>query len=307
MRLAVLPELFQEGISPLVREQFEESMKLLAGLGASIGEASMPSLHYAISTYYFIACAEAASNLSRYDGVKYGYRSGSQRDYHEMLFTTRSRGLGREVKKRILLGNFVLSSGYYDEYYRKALKVRAFIREDMMKILQTCDAIAIPSTPDIAFPLGESQSDPMKIYLADVTTVIANLAGLPALSVPAGMVHGMPVGLQLIGRPLDDSRLLRIAAAFERERKAVFVPPLDAMSLTLTPTVGEDVSMKNGRRGEKAISAYTPEFISRISRSYMVHKKQTPERAFCRHTAVRVKISACPSPVGSTGKKAWAA
>ncbi len=281
LRLAVIPELFTEGISPLVREQFEDSIQLLGGLGAMIGEASMPSLHYAIATYYFIACAEAASNLSRYDGVKYGYRSGSQRDYHEMLFTSRSRGLGREVKKRILLGNFVLSSGYYDEYYCKALKVRAFIREDIMRILEAFDAIAIPSTPDIAFPLGESQSDPMKIYLSDVTTVIANLAGLPALSVPAGMVHGMPVGLQLIGRPLDDGRLLGIAAAYERERTTSFFPPLDVMSDTLTRTGMMDTQKNNGIPPEKAVSSYSPEFIGGISRSYMARSTMAPVRVLC--------------------------
>jgi aspartyl-tRNA(Asn)/glutamyl-tRNA(Gln) amidotransferase subunit A len=283
MKLAVLPELFKEGISPLVSEQFEDTLAVLSGLGAEIGEAPMSSLHYAISAYYFIACAEAASNLSRYDGVKYGHRSGNQRDYNEMLFTTRSRGLGREVKKRILLGNFVLSSGYYDEYYRKALKVRAFIRDDLLKILQSYDSIAIPTTPDIAFPLGESQNDPMKIYLSDVTTVIANLAGLPALSVPAGMVHGMPVGLQLIGRPLEEGKLLRIAAAFEKERKAAFVPPVEALSDTLTPAgVGDkDITMNNGKRGGKTVSAYSPEFIGRISQSYMDRTKKSPERAFC--------------------------
>ncbi|MBN1495539.1 MAG: Asp-tRNA(Asn)/Glu-tRNA(Gln) amidotransferase subunit GatA [Spirochaetes bacterium] len=286
IKLAVLPELFKEGISPLVRENFEDSLTLLQSLGMEIGEASMPSLHYAISAYYFIACAEAASNLSRYDGVKYGHRSNSQNDYHEMLFTTRSNGLGREVKKRILLGNFVLSSGYYDEYYRKALKVRAFIRDDIMKILQTHDVIAIPSTPDIAFPLGESQNDPMKIYLSDVTTVIANLAGLPALSLPAGIVHGMPVGLQLIGRPLDDGRLLRIAAAFEEESKSSYIPPLDFSSVTLTPSSssssnGTTQSINNGNRTEKLITTYTPEFISKISQSYMVHKKHELKRIFC--------------------------
>ncbi|OHD65857.1 MAG: hypothetical protein A2176_03325, partial [Spirochaetes bacterium RBG_13_51_14] len=280
MRLAVLPELFQEGISPLVREQFEHSLMVLSRLGAHLEQASMPSLHYAIATYYFIACAEAASNLSRYDGVKYGYRSGSQRDYQEMLHATRSRGFGREVKKRILLGNFVLSSGYYDEYYRKALKVRAYIRDDMMKLLKTFHAIAIPATPDIAFPLGESQSDPMKIYLSDVTTVIANLAGLPALSVPSGMVHGMPVGLQLIGRPLDEERLLQIAAAFERERNTIFIPPLDKVLDNGTRT-GDTTAKKEADESRESISTYSPDFISQFSKAYMQRDKEPGERVFC--------------------------
>jgi aspartyl-tRNA(Asn)/glutamyl-tRNA(Gln) amidotransferase subunit A len=284
MRLAVLPELFQEGISPLVREQFEDSLLMLSRLGATVEQAPMPSLHYAISTYYFIACAEAASNLSRYDGVKYGYRSGLMHDYQEMLFTTRSRGFGREVKKRILLGNFVLSSGYYDEYYRKALKVRGFIREDMMKLLEKFDAIAIPSTPDIAFPLGESQTDPMKIYLSDVTTVIANLAGLPALSIPAGIVHGMPVGLQFIGRPLEDGTLLQIAAAYERERNAAFIPPLEKI-LDDNGALHEEQSKKDRTLPEELVSAYSPEFISTISKSYMIRDSHAADRALCNGLA----------------------
>lgn len=293
VRIATLPELFQEGISPLMREQFEHSLAVLGGLGAAVEQASMPSLHYAIATYYFIACAEAASNLSRYDGVKYGYRSGSQRDYQEMLVTTRSRGFGREVKKRILLGNFVLSSGYYDEYYRKALKVRAFIREDMMKILERYDAIVIPTTPDIAFPLGESQNDPMKIYLSDVTTVIANLAGLPALSVPAGTVHGMPVGLQIIGRPLDDARLLAMAGAFETKQGTAPAPPLEKM-LDSGDLPGSSLKKGNDRE-EAAVSAYTPEFIGTISASYMSRESSMGERVCCSalagHLNKRVTIA----------------
>ncbi|MBP7738679.1 MAG: Asp-tRNA(Asn)/Glu-tRNA(Gln) amidotransferase subunit GatA [Spirochaetes bacterium] len=278
-RIAVLPELYQEGISPLVREQFEHALMVLSGLGAAVEQAPMPSLHYAISAYYFIACAEAASNLSRYDGVKYGYRGGSQRDYQEMLFDTRSRGFGREVKKRILLGNFVLSSGYYDEYYRKALKVRAYIRDEMMKLLKQYDAIAIPTTPDIAFPLGESQSDPMKMYLSDVTTVIANLGGLPALSVPAGLVHSMPIGLQLIGRPLDDGRLLAMAGLYAKERGPLAAPPLDKILDSDAPS-GETAKKGNGRE-TPSVSAYTTEFIGSISKSYMNRESTMEDRVFC--------------------------
>ncbi|TFH38548.1 MAG: Asp-tRNA(Asn)/Glu-tRNA(Gln) amidotransferase subunit GatA, partial [Chrysiogenales bacterium] len=279
LRIAVLPELFQEGVSPLVREQFEHSLGILEGLGASVEQAAMPSLHYALSAYYFIACAEAASNLSRYDGVKYGYRSGSQRDYQEMLFATRSRGFGREVKKRILLGNFVLSSGYYDEYYRAALQVRAFIRDDMMKILKTHDVIALPTTPDIAFPLGESITDPMRIYLSDVTTVIANLAGIPAISVPSGLVHGMPVGLQFMGRPMEEGLLLRAAAACEREVDTVFLPPLHNAIENGTGPGGPTTRKRD--REEVAFSTYTPEYIAGISKSYMKGSKGAIDRVFC--------------------------
>ncbi|MBN2078953.1 MAG: Asp-tRNA(Asn)/Glu-tRNA(Gln) amidotransferase subunit GatA [Spirochaetes bacterium] len=279
LRVALLPELFREGISPLVRESFDDSIAVLRGLGATLEDASMPSLQYAVSTYYFIACAEASSNLSRFDGVKYGVRGDGQRDYREMLFSTRTSGFGREVKKRILLGNFVLSSGYYDEYYRAALRVRAFIRNEIMEILKSFDAIAIPSTPDIAFPLGESLADPMKIYLSDVTTVIANLAGLPALSIPSGTVHGMPVGLQLMGRPLEERLLIEIAAAFEATRPPLPPPPLEridgseaAGSVPGTP--------KNGRNGTAA-SAYSPEFIAGLSRAYGNPRPQA-ERVLCR-------------------------
>ncbi len=286
VRIAVIPELFQEGISPLVRENFEHSLELLGGLGARVAQASMPSIHYAISTYYFIACAEAASNLSRYDGVKYGYRSPGQRDYQEMLFTTRSRGFGREVKKRILLGNFVLSSGYYDEYYRTALRVRAYIRDDMMKLLTNFDAIALPATPDIAFPLGESVNDPMKVYLSDVTTVIANLAGLPALTVPSGLVHGMPVGLQLIGRPLEEDTLLQIAACFERKLSRAFIPPVEKI-MADGPAPAESSQNKEESVGE-ALSAYTPEFIARISASYRERVDAGVPRSLCCDLAIMV-------------------
>jgi aspartyl-tRNA(Asn)/glutamyl-tRNA(Gln) amidotransferase subunit A len=286
-KLAVLPDLFQEGISPLVREQFEDTLALLIRLGASAEHTSMPSLHLAISTYYFIACAEAASNLSRYDGVKYGFRSGSLRDYQEMLSTTRSQGFGREVKKRILLGNFVLSSGYYDEYYRSALRARAYIRDDMMRILSSFDAIALPSTPDIAFPLGESLTDPMKIYLSDVTTVIANLAGLPAISVPSGMVHDMPVGFQLIGRPLEEDRLIQISGAVERERGASFAPPLGAI-IANGATEAEDLPRIHPRESGRAMPAYTPEYIREISESYMRRETEARPRAFCSGLADKV-------------------
>ncbi len=279
LRVALLPELFREGISPLVRESFEDSVAVLRGLGATVEDAAMPSLQYAVSTYYFIACAEASSNLSRFDGVKYGVRGERQGDYREMLFSTRTSGFGREVRKRILLGNFVLSSGYYDEYYRAALRVRAFIRSEIMEILKSFDAIAIPSTPDIAFPLGESLADPMKIYLADVTTVIANLAGLPALSVPSGTVHGMPVGLQLLGRPLEERLLLDVAAAFETARPPLPAPPLERIDGSGAEKSGP-MAPKNGRNGA-GTSAYSTEFIAGLSRSYG-NPRPDAERVLCR-------------------------
>ena len=224
LRIAVVREL-GDGVSQPVQEQFSKAIKTLEEAGAIVSEISLSCVKYVISSYYFIATAEACSNLSRYDGVKYGFRSGKQSDYQEMLFTTRSYGFGKEVKKRILLGNFVLSSGYYDEYYRKAQKVRALIREELRDIFKSVDVIAMPTAPDIAFPHGESQKDPMKMYLSDITTVMPNLAGLPAISVPCGLADGMPSGIQFMCRPLEEQTLLKTAAVFEN-RQGMIIPYL---------------------------------------------------------------------------------
>ena len=280
MRIAVFPELFKEGVSPQIQEQFENSLRILQDLGAVIEQVSLSSLKYIISTYYFIATAEACSNLSRYDGVKYGFRSGKQRDYQEMLFTTRSYGFGKEVKKRILLGNFVLSSGYYDEYYRKAQKVRALIRDEIRDIFKSVDIIAMPTTPDIAFQHGAGQKDPMKIYLSDVTTVIANLAGLPAVSVPSGKVAGMPTGLQLMGKPLEEDVLLRIAHQFESKRDEIFFPPLNKI-------LDSGIELKNETNrpdlnylAEQGV-VYSKDNIKQISASYFNRVKNYSERVNC--------------------------
>ena len=267
VRVAYFPELLAQGISQSAWDHFSTSIQALRETGAVVDEVSFPALQYAIASYYFIATAEATSNQSRYDGVKYGYRSSSQASYQEMLFSTRSSGFGREVKKRILLGNFVLSSGYYDAYYRKAQKVRTYIREELMKILEKYDFIVMPTTPDIAFPTGESESDPLKIYLADITTVIPNLTGNPALSVPSGFIDSMPMGLQIIGRPLEEASMLQIAYAFERQVDLPLTPPLPShvspgnrVEKSAPPDVMEKVSVQQ--------DMYSTEAIQKLSRSY---------------------------------------
>jgi aspartyl-tRNA(Asn)/glutamyl-tRNA(Gln) amidotransferase subunit A len=188
----------------------------LERLGARTVELSLPTSSRAIASYYLICTAEAASNLSRYDGVKYGHREAAT-SLEEMYVRTRSRGFGPEVKRRILLGTFVLSAGYYDAYYRKAQQVRTLIRRDFDSAFGECDVIATPTTPGPAWPLGERLADPLQMYLSDVFTVGANLAGLPAMSVPCGFAGGgLPVGLQLMGRPLDEATLLRVGDAYQR-------------------------------------------------------------------------------------------
>lgn len=284
-KIAVFPELYKEGISPGVKENFERSLKVLKELGAIVKEVSFPAIEYVISAYYFIATAEASSNLSRYDGVKYGYRSYKQSNYDEMLFSTRSAGFGKEVKKRILLGNFVLSSGYYDEYYRKAQKVRTFIMQETKKVLDKYDVIATPTSPDIAFNFNESIQDPLKIYLSDITTVLPNLAGLPAISIPCGLHQDMPVGLQFIGSPLSEDVLLQISHAFEKKTKLNLKPDLSK----LENAESNKTNIKNDtNEQEQSISIYSKEKIKEVSDSYNKRKKGTSERILCNELVENV-------------------
>jgi aspartyl-tRNA(Asn)/glutamyl-tRNA(Gln) amidotransferase subunit A len=205
-----------EGVEAGTLAAFHESLRVLENEGAHLVEVSLPSLPHAIAAYYIVATAEASSNLARYDGVRYGLRAGSARDLRHMYGESRDRGFGPEVKRRILLGTFVLSAGYYDAYYVQAQKVRTLIRRDFEAAFEACDVIATPTTPTPAFRLGEKTEDPLQMYLADIFTVPANLAGIPGLSVPCGLVAGLPVGLQLLGRPFDEATLLRLGHAFER-------------------------------------------------------------------------------------------
>jgi aspartyl-tRNA(Asn)/glutamyl-tRNA(Gln) amidotransferase subunit A len=215
IRIGVPWAFLKEGVETQTMARFRESLAALESAGASVIDVALPHLPYAIATYYLVATAEASSNLARYDGVRYGARAPGEHDLKSLYGTTRDRGLGTEVKRRIILGTFALSSGYYDAYYLRAQKVRALIRRDFEAALGTCDAIATPTTPTPAFALGEKTGDPLQMYLADIFTVPANLAGLPALSLPCGLACGLPVGLQLVGRPFDEATLLRAGAAYQ--------------------------------------------------------------------------------------------
>jgi aspartyl-tRNA(Asn)/glutamyl-tRNA(Gln) amidotransferase subunit A len=215
VRVGVPAEYFGEGLSAGVAAAIEEGLRRLEALGATRVAISLPHTRFAVATYYVLATAEASSNLARYDGVRFGDRAESPgQSLGDLYRRTRGRGFGSEVKRRIILGTFVLSAGYYDAYYRKAERVRALIRRDFDRAFESVDVIATPTSPDVAFPLGEKLRDPLAMYLADVCTLPASLAGLPGLSVPCGLASGLPVGLQLVGRFLEESRLYDVAHAF---------------------------------------------------------------------------------------------
>jgi len=207
------------GVEPGVLARVREAIAVLEGAGAKCIEVSLPHTAHTIATYYLIATAEASSNLARFDGIRYGHRAKDAVDLHDLYRRSRSEGFGAEVKRRILLGTYVLSAGYYDAYYGKAQRVRTLIRRDFEQAFGRCDVILTPTAPETAFRLGEKSGDPMAMYLSDVYTVSANLAGLPALSLPCGLSNGLPVGLQLLGRPLDEVSLLRVGDAFERRTR----------------------------------------------------------------------------------------
>jgi aspartyl-tRNA(Asn)/glutamyl-tRNA(Gln) amidotransferase subunit A len=193
----------------------QTALKTLEGLGAEMVEVSLPNTEYAVAVYYVVAVAEASSNLARYDGVKYGVRQEG-RNLLEMYAATRTRGFGAEVRRRIMLGTYALSAGYYDAYYRKASQVRALIRGDFDAAFGKCDLLATPVSPTPAFRLGEKMADPLTMYLSDIFTISANLAGVPGISVPCGFSSaGLPIGLQLMGPPFGEAALLQAAYAFE--------------------------------------------------------------------------------------------
>jgi aspartyl-tRNA(Asn)/glutamyl-tRNA(Gln) amidotransferase subunit A len=204
------------GVDPEVLAAVNAAVAELERAGAKLREISLPHTQYAIATYYLIATAEASSNLARFDGVRYGRRARGARSLGEMYERTRSEGFGAEVQRRILLGTYVLSAGYYDAYYRKAQQVRTLLRGDFERAFGACDVIVTPTSPEVAFELGAKTSDPLSMYLSDIYTVSANLAGIPGISIPCGQARGLPVGLQLLGPALGEAALLRVADAFER-------------------------------------------------------------------------------------------
>jgi aspartyl-tRNA(Asn)/glutamyl-tRNA(Gln) amidotransferase subunit A len=215
-RIGVVREWFGEGVDPAVAAQVRAALARLEAAGARLVDVALPTLVHAIPAYYVIAPAEASSNLARYDGVRYGHRAADPADLADLYTRTRAEGFGAEVKRRILLGTFVLSSGYYDAYYRQAQRVRRLIADDFVRAFAGVDLLAGPTAPTVAFRIGEKTTDPLAMYAADVNTVAVNLAGLPAISVPAGFVDGLPVGLQLAAPAFAEGRLLAAAAALER-------------------------------------------------------------------------------------------
>ena len=214
LRLGVPREYFVEGLEPGVRKAVDEAIEVLRGLGASIEEVSLPSTDAGLATYYIIAPAECSSNLARFDGVRFGLRA-EQPSLLQTYLQTRDQGFGPEVKRRIMLGTYALSSGYYDAYYRKAQKVRTVIAEEFDQVFERVDALVCPTSPTVAFPQG-AREDPIAMYLCDVLTIPVNLAGLPGISVPCGFSDGLPVGLQVIGPRFQDARVLRVAHAYEQ-------------------------------------------------------------------------------------------
>lgn len=216
--IGVPRELFGEGLDDEVRNAVEASIANFRELGAEIVDVELPYAKYGIAVYYIIATAEASSNLARYDGVRYGFRAEGSHDLRQMYMKTREEGFGAEVKRRIMLGTYVLSSGYYDAYYSKAQKVRALVKADYQKAFEKCDVILTPTSPSTAFKIGERSDDPLAMYLSDIYTVSANLAGVPAVSVPCGLSsNGLPIGTQLIGNFWSEATLLNLANVYENQ------------------------------------------------------------------------------------------
>lgn len=216
MKIGLPKEYFGEGIDPEVKRLVMDSVKEMEKLGAYVEETSLPYSEYALPVYYIAASAEASSNLARFDGVRYGYRTRNYKDLNDMYVNTRSEGFGEEVKLRIMLGTYTLSSGYYDAYYNKALKVRRLIKQDFEKAFEKYDILISPTSPTTAFKIGERSDDQLAMYMSDICTVPINIAGIPAISIPCGFSKGLPVGMQIMGRALGEAEIIRAAHAFEK-------------------------------------------------------------------------------------------
>ncbi len=220
MVLGIPQETFGKGIDPEVAGSVREAIEVLRKLGARTVDVSLPHSDFALAVYYIIAPCEASSNLARYDGVKYGFRARGTEDLLDMYQETRWQGFGAEVKRRVMLGTYALSAGYYDAYYLKASQVRTLIRKDFEKAFEECDAIVLPTTPTPAFKMGEKVDDPLQMYLSDIFTIPCNLAGLPGLSLPCGFSReGLPIGLQILGNLFQEEKILRVAYAFEKNKE----------------------------------------------------------------------------------------
>jgi aspartyl-tRNA(Asn)/glutamyl-tRNA(Gln) amidotransferase subunit A len=216
MKIGIPAEYFVEGMDKEVERSIKDSIKKLESLGATPVEVSLPHTTYAVATYYILATSEASSNLARYDGVKYGFRADGK-DLLDMYMKTRKQGFGAEVKRRIILGTYALSSGYYEAYYKKAQQVRTLIKQDFERAFEQADVIVTPTAPTAAFKIGEKVDDPLQMYLTDIFTISVNLSGLPGISIPCGFTSsGLPVGLQIIGKHFDEESILRVAYAYEQ-------------------------------------------------------------------------------------------
>ncbi|MCY7758698.1 Asp-tRNA(Asn)/Glu-tRNA(Gln) amidotransferase subunit GatA [Bacillus inaquosorum] len=216
LKIAVPKEYLGEGVGKEARESVLAALKVLEGLGATWEEVSLPHSKYALATYYLLSSSEASANLARFDGIRYGYRTDNAENLIDLYKQTRAEGFGNEVKRRIMLGTFALSSGYYDAYYKKAQKVRTLIKKDFEDVFEKYDVIVGPTTPTPAFKIGENTKDPLTMYANDILTIPVNLAGVPGISVPCGLADGLPLGLQIIGKHFDESTVYRVAHAFEQ-------------------------------------------------------------------------------------------
>lgn len=220
LKIGIPIEYFGSGLDPEIKNQIDKCCILLEKLGAKTVEISLPHTEYAIATYYIIATAEASSNLARYDGARYGYRSEYDSNLEDMYVNSRSKGFGEEVKRRIMLGTYVLSAGYYEAYYQKAQKARTLIKQDFDNAFKVCDCMIAPTAPTTAFKIGEKISDPLTMYLSDIYTVSANLAGIPAMSIPCGFdSQHLPIGIQLLAKPFDEARIFQVGNALEKVLK----------------------------------------------------------------------------------------
>ena len=220
LKIGVPKEFFGEGINEEVKASLYEAIEKYKELGAVVEETSLDIAKYALATYYIIACAEASSNLGRFDGIRYGYRSKNYETLKELFVNSRSEGFGSEVKRRIILGTYVLSSGYYDAYYKKAQKVRTLVKNEFAKAFEKYDVLLTPTSPVTAFKIGEKTNNPLEMYLSDICTVSVNIAGIPAISFPCGVdSDGMPIGMQLIGKHFDEETILNAAYTYEQDTK----------------------------------------------------------------------------------------
>ena len=220
LRIGVPKEYFGDGINPEVREAIEKAIMEYKELGAIVEECSIPIADYTLATYYIISCAEASSNLGRFDGIRYGYRTPNYESLEDIFINSRTEGFGDEVKRRIILGTYVLSSGYYDAYYKKAQQVRTLIKNEFNKIFEKYDILITPTSPTVAFDIGEKSNNPMEMYMADICTVPINVAGVPAISIPCGVDKtGMPIGMQIIGKHFSEETILNAAYTYEQKTK----------------------------------------------------------------------------------------